>query len=205
MKRSKAEKLLARIRGTVTDRGRPWPGVEVSVRGRTFRVRTDQAGRYDLPYFPYDWESNEIVVRFWAPCSLLKTREIAAKEVLVERGRSVTVDVDSDASFFAEPLFMTIEGEFLGSFSWGFERCCFEPDEGTVPQPQGNVPEIRDLWAEPVYGALFGRFKADREYRVRWKGRIEGPGSYGHLGSSSYLMVVDQVLESRVQFPWRTD
>jgi uncharacterized protein DUF2703 len=190
------EDLLARIQGTVTDSrsATPWAGVEVFVRGRNYRAQTDDAGRYDLPYY---WESREITVMFVAPSRLVKRPLIASKVIAIDRGDIVRLNVDVDASQFADPPLEIIKGEFHGHFRWGFEDSSFTPDGGSIRTPDGSLRSISSTWVELRGRARTHPFKPLKRYRVKWVGRLTGPGCYGHLGASDYLLEVREILESQ--------
>ena len=134
---------------------------------------------------------------FLAPSRTIHRRLITTKEIVIDRGDVVTVDVVTDPSLFADPPLETIDGVFSGSFSCGFEYSCFEPDDGRVQAPDGSSKDIRDAWVDFVGPAEPPPFDWDKRYRVTWSGRLTGPGRYGHMGGSEYLIEVKETLESR--------
>jgi hypothetical protein len=190
------ESLLARIQGTVMDSrsAAPWAGVEIFVRGTTCRTRTDENGRYDLPC---RWQTRTVTVVFLAPSRMLERRVIASKDIVVDRGDVVTVDVETDALQFADPPCESIDGEFHGHFSWGFEESSFRPDGSRIPAPDGSLRSIEMAWVHFVGRARDNPFKWNTSYRVKWVGKLTGPGAYGHMGGSVYSMEVSEVLEWR--------
>jgi len=102
---------------------------------------------------------------FLAPSRTIHRRLITTKEIVIDRGDVVTVDVVTDPSLFADPPLETIDGVFSGSFSCGFEYSCFEPDDGRVQAPDGSSKDIRDAWVDFVGPAEPPPFDWDKRYR----------------------------------------
>jgi hypothetical protein len=122
---------------------------------------------------------------------------IITKEIVINRGDVVTVDVECDPSLFADPPCETIQGVFSGRFSWGFEHSCFEPDQGGVVAPDESRRDFARAWVYFVGTEEPHPFEWEKKYRVKWLGKTTGPGMYGHLGASEYSMEVNEIREWR--------
>jgi hypothetical protein len=107
-----------------------------------------------------------------------------------------------------------VTGVFRGHYTPGFESSEFVPcaaDAWFLPGDSLNVYRIdmRNAWADwPT--------RADRKVKwpdaprdsygnprfyVRWRGTVEGPGNYGHMGVSAFGFNVDSVLDVRAPRP----
>ena len=101
-------------------------------------------------------------------------------------------------------------GEFSGHYTFGRQTSRFElcPDSGAsinqgrtaawvefdsaaVHQLRGGPP----AWPKPRPGDFAPT------YFVRWRGRLSGEGSFGHLGASPHELVVTEILEVRAPAP----
>jgi hypothetical protein len=172
---------------TVRNIGKPVAGVDVRAEpvpeegALEWVVVSDGRGRYRLPI--------EIPgvrrVRFDGYGTSLKC------DVLIARGETLTHDLEL-APLPSDPPYDWLEGEFVGEFTRGFEMECFVPDSQQTLDSAGKTRVISSAWVEFSTPELDKDFTWGR-YRVRWVGTIAGPGRFGHLLGSVYLMTVDQV------------
>ena len=104
-----------------------------------------------------------------------------------------------------------ITGVFSGHYTSEFEVSEFVPcprDRWFIPSDSvGTQRGLRGRawvrWTRPgLLDAPGGEATPERvsggnRYFVRWRGAIEGPSSYGHMGISPFLITVDSVLDVR--------
>ncbi len=138
----------------------------------------------------------------------IDTRTIYDATIEVRGGLDSLVRVPTPEEFCREPPVSRRVGVFSGRFTLGFESSTFMPDRPfadlsdtlyeTVQMTawvtltktgQENWQQLQGEWPEA------GKFAC---YRVRWRGELAGPGSYGHMGIALYELEVEEVLESRL-------
>ncbi len=181
--------------------GEPLRGAVISLEPRGV-ARTDSSGHFR---FRRPDPGGEIRIMLRCPI----TRRMAGR---VFWSQSVDLDAVSDtvltflvdASGCAEPPETTVKATWRGHYAWGFE-------EGTFR----SCGQLADL-SYTAYGGVpyeaWVYFAADRliegwpevppvdgnyRYYVRWTGELKGPGSYGHLGGSTYRLTVTEIIEIR--------
>jgi len=108
-----------------------------------------------------------------------------------------------------------IQGTFRGYFSAGFESSEFLPcaaDAWFVPGDSlaATPYDERRAWAEFEKGSIPAGFVwpevpgdqyGDPRSYVQWRGTIEGPAHYGHMGMSPFEIRIDSVLTARPPRP----
>jgi hypothetical protein len=119
----------------------------------------------------------------------------ARRQVLLRKGKSLRVDMQLDGRTVGKHPYTVIEGTFVGRFVTAFEMCDFTPDSGTIVDGNGDPINVRDAWVGFETQECADFFEEAKKYRVKWEGRLCGPGSYGHLNGCRYLLLVENVLE----------
>jgi hypothetical protein len=186
--------------------GAPVPGVTVAA-GVGFPARADSSGRYTFHALPGDQP-----LRIYCPSSTMYyAQQIPGATVEIRADSVRTLDLRIDRGSCLEPPHDSIDVELAGHYSTGFEESRFVPCPGEVERAWG-----RSLFAERRAWVRFS--PAAREasppewpapdtsgyghrYFVRWRGRLAGPGTYGHFGVSPYLFRVERILEIRTPAP----
>ena len=95
--------------------------------------------------------------------------------------------------------------EFRGRYSGGFEHSSFVPCPSSLPD--GARWDGRQIWAHFAPGLLermgarwpppAPRANEDSGAYLRVRGKLWGPGIYGHLGLTAYELEIDSILEVR--------
>jgi hypothetical protein len=114
----------------------------------------------------------------------------------------IAVDLrEHDSSDIAVPIHtkgcdsrpqVSVTGVFEGFYTPGFESSRFDPCDGGA-----------EAWVIIALDSGVARPRWPRSnrsyssYYVRWRGTRTGPGRYGHMGVSPYLLTVNRVLEVR--------
>jgi hypothetical protein len=200
------------LEGVVVDSatGRPLVGAKVAVwPGRSGRERTDSLGRYRLDRIGFP----ETVLELNCPSRTLLGKGLLTQRLRVPLGRTTRRDWRVDATLCDEPEPFERRGELAGRWLAGFEESSFTPcvdsvftkfplhlfEEGLAPVSAwatlgDDVIPRGTRWPEPM--VRIGNYPA---YFVRWTGVFRGPGTYGHMGASSYEFVVERLGELR---PW---
>jgi hypothetical protein len=114
------------------------------------------------------------------------------RDVTLALGETVTCDLEL-APVASDPPYDWLEGEFLGEFKRGFELRRFVPDGEEVSDSAGRARVVRDAWVEFAAPEL-NKSLDTWHCHVRWIGTLAGPGRFGHLGGSEYLMTVEKVI-----------
>lgn len=102
-----------------------------------------------------------------------------------------------------EPKAVTREGTFAGHYSVAFEESQWTPCE-SWPDLRETAFGVRGnrAWVEIGQDSVPWPHREPGWTRavfyMRGRGRLTGPGSYGHMGVSPYLLVLDSILEVRL-------
>jgi hypothetical protein len=184
------------LSGHVVDRasGLPVAGAMVSIHHDSgcLAVReTDASGRFKQMNLPAgEWR---LVLK--APSRTWNPPTVTARPIALDPKERKDICLEFNLADFLDPPLRATPLEGPGTFRWGFEMSEFVPDD---PIQCGLRNTNAPIWVE--FGERFQSgecsFEFNHAYRVRWKGTLEGPGKYGHLGVGHYRFVVDQVLES---------
>jgi hypothetical protein len=190
----------------------------VPVYGRAMRCgRIDSLGWYVFDSLP------EGPRKFTAGCAgekLFGGKLLGAATVELQEGATHQVDFRSDASGCDPRPLRVVRGVFKGHYSSGFEHSEFIVCPGGMGQAASDTAGMRDVgwraWVEfpktrrlPGAPAVWPRAGPPRSsgddgwHYVEWHGVLEGPGHYGHLGGSSFQLVVDSVITVRT--PGKSD
>ena len=141
----------------------------------------------------------------------IRGREILRETVDVTPTTDTIVAVMIPAGECVEPPDETVRATFVGHYTEGFEAGTFRPCKAFAA-PLTSAYETRDATALIVFdndavARAVAAWPTDPlhelhpTYFVRWTGTLTGPGSYGHLGTSEYMLRVEHVLEARVATP----
>jgi hypothetical protein len=175
-------------------------GIRVDGKGFTF---TDTSGWYVV--YPPSAGPHQVTIRCPTP-RLGFGRVIASRAVSVEPETDSILNVQIQIDDCKQPPERTWTAEFRGHYVSGWETSDFVPCKPfEVLDNTAYQGEKQSAWVEFLPGALEAAEKrwpdrGDESYPevfVRWRASITGPGSYGHLGASNYLMRVQRVLEVR--------
>jgi hypothetical protein len=200
------------VRGTVTDSitGAPVIGARVAAmcEGCYGRQPTDSLGRYTLIRIPIG--ANRI--EFHCPSRTVLGRELARRTVAVVAGQESVLDVRVPPGGCYELVYSERVGIFRGVWTPGFESSAFVPcADSALGVASELLPGKRLVgtraWAELTTSARVNSparpKRAPRDawgnprYFVVWRGILKGPGTYGHMGVSEFMMMVDSVLTIR--------
>lgn len=203
------------IRGQVTDSatGAPVPDAKAAVgcAGCFGRHSTDSLGRFLIPDVP----PGTHVVEFHCPSRTDLGRELTNREITVAPGAVINMHVDVPPGGCYEPAYSERRGTFRGRFTSGLESSEFEPCldrevglvDGLLPGKHLYTPSVwvefpdstyeHADWPDDVPLDDWG----SRQYFVVWHGTLEGPGTYGHLGVSSFVFYVDSIHSVRPAGP----
>lgn len=203
--------------------GRPLPSAEECIeprisaltRSRTRRcMDVDTAGRYRFDQLPMG--TLPIQVSCWEiSTGFTGFHRLETDTVVITESSPVRRDWVVPAEGCDRRERRTVSDTFSGHYTAGFEESKFVPcpaDAWFLPSDSldGYATDARDAWVN------FGDDKISRVIRstdvpvnqrgyrrwfVRWRGTIQGPGRYGHLGGSAFELVVDSVLEVRAPTP----
>ena len=103
------------------------------------------------------------------------------------------------------PALRTVEVE--GVYHPGFEHAAFSPSTAEFKGQEwwlNSNKDFEDRYAEFYDGAVEdGPLMMGPAVFVRMRGRLKGPGQYGHLSRWKYEFVVEEVLEMRRAGPAR--
>ena len=197
--------LRPAIYGKVYDSttGAPSPKVPIVVTGQVGVAFSDSAGwylRFDVPVGRRELQFRCPTQRRWWG------RVVATRVVWVTAHTDSVVDFHVPISQCVEPPVTTIEGEWAGHYEYGFETSLFTPCH-ELPDLDGTAyeGEKRWIWVDRVPADTNGHAvkwpdPGGQPYPtvfVRWRGRLTGPGAYGHLGLGMYQLSVTQLLEVR--------
>jgi len=166
----------------------------------------DSAAAFRIDSLPAGTWKVEVVCSTIGPFALtLATDEVAVSEAgPARRDWSVEPMAECDR----RPL-RRFSGEFRGYYTPGFESSEFVPcveDAWFLPSDALRMSpyDQRRAWVKLSDVRLPAEFRlpdAPRDeygnprYFVRWRGTIEGPGHYGHLGVSAFELRVDTIIE----------
>ena len=194
--------LRPAIYGKVYDSATGLPGakVAISISGQVGIAFSDSAGWYlqfDLPV-----GRREVQFRCSTPRRWL-ARGFATRAVRITPQTDSVVDFYLPLSKCFEPPVQTVKGEWMGHYESGFETSLFTPCV-ELPDLRGTAYEgVKNwIWVEslPTSSASAWPDSGDEAYPtvfVRWRGKLTGPGSYGHLGLGVYRLDVSEILELR--------
>ncbi len=205
-----ADSTLAGIRVTDRASGRPLAGAGIRTYGAT--GWTNASGIYR---FRQRRPPTRMSFTVYCPARFLMSgRRLDSLVLALPTTEPVAVRVD--ASNCTEPRPDTVVGEFAGHFEAGFEESEFLPcASGPEPGHTAYGPTPFRAWLESSRSISWERFRgvkagpwlgADGQeqmmsHYVRLRGRLIGPGSYGHMGVSPFLFLLDEVLEVRTPRP----
>jgi hypothetical protein len=195
----------ATIAGTLRDSatGRPITGalVAASWPARQGRVPTDSTGAFLL-----DWvEPGPVLLQVNCPSRTLLGPLLATFPVRVDTGRTLTMELHADRARCIEPDSGAYAGRFRGVYSAGFEESRFWPCATTKADMvmQWEPSGYRYAWVQftapvdslpsPPWPRGHMRDGYPKWY-VEWHGTLIGPGRFGHMGVSPYLLRIDSVI-----------
>lgn len=199
------------LRGTVVDRatGAPLAGFSVAA-GPGWPARADSAGEFTFQ------RADAGMQRLWVVCpsrTAYHAQRIRAGTVRILPDSVVVRRVPVDPAQCTEPARDSLDAVFEGHYSAGFEESRFVPCRGSVERAGGRpLYATNRAWVRFDSAARYTgpplRPQADTSgygsrFFVRWRGRLEGPGNYGHMGVSPYLLTVREIIEVRT--PGRGD
>jgi hypothetical protein len=140
-------------------------------------------------------------------------RLILARRLAILPGAFVRLPVEVAPGVCVERAYGERRGEFYGFWSFGFEHnqftICADSTLGFAADPELQTPyaylgeDARGAWVTFTERARPGlerrpkakeRAEGQRQYFVRFRGTMKGPGRYGHLGVSPYEFEVDSVI-----------
>jgi len=179
--------------------GAPAPGLLISVGLRT--KWTDSSGRYVHSLSP-GLHRLRISCDNW-PMTIHEPEE----PVRIVLDSTFVLDLLVHPRVCTEPD--SVDAEFVGYYHSAFELSAFVPCPGTIERVWRPLLDTRDVWVDISNRAWRAgrrlwpttKLTTDARYFVRWKGRLTGPGRYGHLGGARYLLRVDRILEVRTPGP----
>jgi len=203
------------VRGTITDSVTGAPVVEARVAiwcaGCYGRYPTDSAGHYRLDRLP----AGRARLEAHCPSATGLGAEITQQTVDVAADVETVLDLRVPPGHCAEPAYSERPGVFRGYWTPGFESSAFRPcADSALGVPTPLLPGKRlfppTAWAVLAPGAVrktswprgapvdsYG----NATYFVAWRGVLKGPGTYGHMGVSEFLMVVDSVISVHARGP----
>jgi hypothetical protein len=169
----------------------------------------DSTGRYRLASLP----GGPHPLTVTCPTDGPDDRTLAAATVPVPDSAAVERDWRVAGARCLRQASRLVSGDFDGHYTAGFETSLFVPcpaDRWTRPgRAVGDAPGgPHQAWVTPRDTAVFaaidwpptpdGHSSGDVRYFVRWRGTVEGPGRYGHMGLSAFQLTVDSVMELRI-------
>lgn len=197
-----------RVTGRIVEEGtrRPLARALVDGPGRGV-VFTDSLGRYRLRL-----PGGEDPARLVVGCPVERRafgRRIRAVRIPLPARSDTLPDVTLPRGGCVEPPVETRWGVFRGHHSSAFEESSFvpcEPFADLAETAYGLGPDEAEAWVV---------FRDDGEWEwpdvpssatrttvyIEVRGTLTGPGGYGHMGYSAYLLEVEEVLEIREPGP----
>jgi hypothetical protein len=181
--------------------GRPVSRVGVQAEGWAGIAWTDSSGNFKMRRVPV---VSELRVR--CPTSRRFAGRIVRRQRLVlSAERDTQIVIRLPVTECAEPPIRTISGEFSGHYTTGYESSDFRPCNGLPVEGKVYGDSLDDAWVEfssrvDVMKMKWPKFPDTVSYPTvyaRWVGTLTGPGAYGHLGVSTYQLLVDRILEIR--------
>jgi hypothetical protein len=195
--------LELRLRDLAT--GRPVQGAGLHLRGHPGLGRTDQAGR-NTWYLDDAYATGDIEVR--CPATRALTGRRISKVPFSMEGKVTVVTARIPLAECTEPPERSVAGTYAGYYQAGFENSRFVPCEGLPADAGFYGKRSGGAWVELDAGAfrqlrsrVIGARDAERGIYVVWEGVMTGPGSYGHMGVSSYRLQVTRVLDTSATLP----
>ncbi len=164
-------------------------------------ARTDSSGHFR---FRRPAPGGEIRIVLRCPITRrMAGRVLSIQYLHLDAVSDTVLTVLVDASGCAEPPETTVKATWRGHYIWGFE-------EGTF-RSCGQLADLSYTAYGGVHYEAWVHVSADRlidgwpevpppvdsRYYVQWSGELKGPGSYGHLGGSTFLLTVTEIIEIR--------
>jgi len=208
----------ASLFGTVYDSttGRPLPRIRICRPDGERRSPPAQCGAGDtLGHYRLDGlPAGTFTVTFFCPGPQVIGGRIDSQSVSLRPGERRRLDHPTRPDGCDLRPIRLLHALFTGHYSAGFEQSEFLfcansawfatadtvgmravrgrawvawPRTGTVPGTPGEWPTPRRVYPPWNYP----------QYFVRWFGRLEGPGQYGHMGVSPFELTVDSIVEVR--------
>ena len=196
------------LRGTIADRATraPLPGFGVA-EALLWAPRSDSLGRYTSRV-----RSGLHWVRVFCPSrTWTHVQTLDSVRVRISPDSTTVLHLLVNPASCTEPPLDSVDAEFVGHFSTGFEENRFVPCPGSLAAVPGGVLYGENLAWVRFDSAAAGTGPRTRpapdtsgygdRYFVRWRGRLVGPGNYGHMGISPYLLTVYRILDIRTPAP----
>ncbi len=195
------------VRGRLVDniQGRPIPGQSVGTQDYPHGswVSTDSAGGFQFRIAAVD------TVQLLVTC--LPTRRTWGRTLgpfpyFVADEEPAEIRISPDACW--EPPETDVIGVWNGHYTVGFEESGFVPCD-PLPDLSNTAYGLLtpSVWMNFREGATQVEWPAteldgsNRRYFLTVHGIRQGPGGYGHLGSSTYRIVVDSILDVSIPAP----
>jgi len=182
---------------------KPIASTGLNIRGKSGLSFSDSLGWYLL----FDMPTGEQVIEFHCPAKrTLVGRRFTTRTIDIRATTDSNVTFTLDTSRCVEPPLETRIGEFTGWYVPGFESSRFTPCRPFADLRNTAYEGYKgDAWVT-FDDSAFARSRSKwpdsgpdpyPRYFVRWKGTLTGPGSYGHMGVSIYLLRVGEILDMR--------
>lgn len=183
--------------------GKPIAYAGLNIHSKSGLAFSDSLGWYLL----FDMPTGKQVIEFRCPAKrTFVGRRFTTRTITISGTTDSNVTFTLDLSRCVEPPIETRTGEFTGRYVPGFESSRFTPCR-PFADLRGTAYEGYEGYAWVTFDdSVLNRARAKwpdsgrdpyPPFFVRWKGTLTGPGGYGHLGVSSYLLRVSEILEMR--------
>jgi hypothetical protein len=181
------------LSGRVVDKssGAPVRGAWVYVEddaGVLSRSMTGKSGLFGQMNLP----AGEWRLILMAPTRRLRPKVVFEQPIVLAPDEFKKIRLEFAVADFPDPPLTKLPVEVSGTFLNGFETSQFLPDDWK--RCGLGSPDDR-IWVE-LDEDDDAKFAESGTYHVRWRGVLEGPGRYGHLGASDYLLLVEGVFEA---------
>lgn len=166
----------------------PFMGVLVSVDAPQYHGRraTDANGivrRNSIPVGTWN-------VEFRCPSDYVVGRMIEVQRVTVMAEEAVSVNVEVPKGHCHEPAYSEIESDYRGYLFFGFELSRFTPcDAASLNLSQNTFTGSNNIWASSIASYHPG-LSEETLYYAEFRGRLAGPGRFGHFGIFDHEVVV---------------
>lgn len=193
-----ANTAMLRVRVVDSASGAPIAGAFVRHPAVAWFDRTNAAGEHRSDRAP-------LVATLEVRCPTTKRltgRTVYRKEFQLRAGSDTLLEIRVGLPGCTEPPVDTVAGEFRGHYTSGFENMRFSSCDGPPRNENfyGNPGTTVYLVDETLYQRLRWPKPQDpftRYAYIRARGRLIGPGIYGHMGTSSHVLMIDTILEMR--------
>jgi len=172
--------------------GSPLVEAKISVIAPSYYGRhpSNYEGAYHLTGVP----TGKWNIEFHCPSANYIGRRISTEEITVRENYLSKVDIQVPEMYCYEPPYAEVSSTYYGYISHGFENSGFiSCHEESLNLSKNLFSNKAYIWAGITQG-LYSEFQQDTLYFVKIKGSLKGPGSFGHLGVSLYLMEIDSVM-----------